>query len=129
MVMASKNQKLAQRLFTALALILFTASYSWAILVNSMANSGAGTLRQAILDANANAGADTVTFDPVVFPAGSPATINLTSALPILTGRYDRRDRRGRKTQRNGVAHRQYRASDTGEQHHHSRTGHRAHAQ
>ncbi len=31
--------------------------------VTTAADSGAGSLRQAILDANANAGADTIAFD------------------------------------------------------------------
>ncbi|MBX3064080.1 MAG: hypothetical protein KF726_13970, partial [Anaerolineae bacterium] len=41
-------------------------------------DSGAGSLRQAILDANANAGADTI-----VFQAGLTGTITLTSRLNI----------------------------------------------
>ena len=37
------------------------------ILVTSVEDSGAGSLRQAILDAQAG---DTITFDPLVFPPG-----------------------------------------------------------
>ena len=47
--------------------------------VTNTNDSGAGSLRQAVLDANANAGADTITFDPSV-----TGTITLTSGqLPI----------------------------------------------
>jgi CSLREA domain-containing protein len=47
--------------------------------VTNIADSGAGSLRQAILDANLNAGSDTITFNV----AGSAVqTIDLQSALP-----------------------------------------------
>jgi hypothetical protein len=48
--------------------------------VTSNADSGAGSLRQAILAANASAGADTINFS-----LGGPATIQLASALPEIT--------------------------------------------
>ena len=48
--------------------------------VTNLSDSGAGSLRQAITDANANAGADTITF-----ANGLTGTITLTSALPNLT--------------------------------------------
>ncbi|MBC8422446.1 MAG: right-handed parallel beta-helix repeat-containing protein, partial [Chloroflexi bacterium] len=52
------------------------------LIVTSTADSGPGTLRQALLDAG---NGDTITFDPAVFPPGSPATIALTSGqLPDL---------------------------------------------
>ncbi|MFZ4289021.1 cadherin domain-containing protein [Variovorax sp. HJSM1_2] len=51
--------------------------------VTSTADSGAGTLRQAISDANANAGADTIVFN--IAGAGLQ-TINLSTALPTITG-------------------------------------------
>jgi hypothetical protein len=51
------------------------------IVVNSVADDGAGTLRQAITAANADPAADTITFD---LGAGAH-TINLASALPDLT--------------------------------------------
>ena len=41
-------------------------------------DAGAGSLRQAILDANALAGADIINFDPAVF--STPQTISLTTA-------------------------------------------------
>ncbi|MGC3985226.1 MAG: DUF4347 domain-containing protein [Pseudorhodoferax sp.] len=51
--------------------------------VTSTADSGAGTLRQAIIDANANAGTDTINFNI----AGTGVhTITLNSALPNITG-------------------------------------------
>lgn len=50
--------------------------------VTTTADSGAGSLRQAITDANTNAGADTI-----VFAIGSGAqTINLVGGLPFLSG-------------------------------------------
>ena len=50
--------------------------------VTNLNNTGAGSLRQAITDANSNgAGADTVAFQ-----AGLTGTINLTSSLPSFTG-------------------------------------------
>lgn len=59
-------------------------------IVTSTADSGPGTLRQAMLDAQSG---DTITFDPAVFPPDKPATIyfetflkteDLNSALPSL---------------------------------------------
>ena len=50
--------------------------------VTNTNDSGAGSLRQAILDANANTGADTIVFNI----AGTGVhTINLTSALPTIS--------------------------------------------
>jgi len=49
--------------------------------VASPANSGPGTLRQALLDATLG---DTITFDPAVFPPGNPVTIVVRSVLPTL---------------------------------------------
>ena len=51
--------------------------------VTNTADSGAGSLRQAIIDANALAGADTITFN---IGGGGAQTINLTAALPTITG-------------------------------------------
>ncbi len=68
---------------TLLGLALFgntahAADYS----VTTTADSGAGSLRQAITDANANPGADTISFNI----AGSGVhTITLASALPNIT--------------------------------------------
>jgi len=61
--------------------------------VTSTANSGAGTLRQAITDANANAGLDTIRFLILVagntFEGLAPATyavIQVNTTLPTITG-------------------------------------------
>lgn len=53
-----------------------------AIIVTQLVDSGPGSLRQAILDANAN-GPGT---DDVLFSVSLPATINLSSRLPQPTG-------------------------------------------
>ncbi|MCM3872256.1 MAG: CSLREA domain-containing protein [Pyrinomonadaceae bacterium] len=50
------------------------------ILVTSTADSGAGTLRQAITDANSNASSDAINFQ-----AGLTGTITLSTALPDLS--------------------------------------------
>jgi parallel beta-helix repeat protein len=49
------------------------------MIVTSTADSGPGTLRQALLDAQSG---DTITFDPAVFPLDAPDTIYLTGGLP-----------------------------------------------
>ncbi|MDQ2999401.1 MAG: right-handed parallel beta-helix repeat-containing protein, partial [Chloroflexota bacterium] len=49
------------------------------IVVTSLADSGAGSLRAAIIDANASVGGDTITFT-------AAGTINLSTPLPALTG-------------------------------------------
>lgn len=54
------------------------------IIVVSPNDSGHGSLRQALLDAQSG---DTITFDPQVFPPNDPTTIALSSGLPrILQG-------------------------------------------
>ena len=50
--------------------------------VTSVADSGPGSLRQAILDANANTGADTIAFD---IPGTGVQTIQPQTALPEIT--------------------------------------------
>jgi hypothetical protein len=54
------------------------------IVVTKIADSGPGTLRQALLDAISG---DVITFDPYPsgFPPNAPATITLLSALPELS--------------------------------------------
>ncbi|HNP31448.1 MAG TPA: DUF4347 domain-containing protein, partial [Nitrospirales bacterium] len=51
--------------------------------VTNTNDSGANSFRQAILDANANAGSDTITFN---IAGAGPHTISLSSALPTITG-------------------------------------------
>jgi autotransporter-associated beta strand protein len=48
--------------------------------VHNTADSGPGSLRQAVIDVNANVGADTIQIDPAL----SGGTINLLSSLPTL---------------------------------------------
>ncbi len=50
--------------------------------VTNTNDSGAGSLRQMILDANANAGADTITFD---IPGSGVHTISPLTPLPVIT--------------------------------------------
>lgn len=77
------------RLFV-LASALFAAGFAQAasFKVTSPADSGAGSLRQAITDANANPGFDGIRFaiDPVASGAG-PWTIALRSPLPPIKDR------------------------------------------
>jgi hypothetical protein len=49
--------------------------------VSNLNDSGAGSLRQAIIDSNTNPGADTIDFQ-----AGLSGTIPLASELPLITG-------------------------------------------
>jgi hypothetical protein len=72
-----------------LILVLTSASVSWAqIIVTTLADSGPGSLRQAIIDANGDGVATTIIFDPAVFPPppAAPGVILLQSPLPNLTG-------------------------------------------
>ncbi|MCI0682029.1 MAG: LamG domain-containing protein, partial [Gemmataceae bacterium] len=52
-------------------------------IVTNTNDSGAGSLRNAIVLANANAGADTISFN---IPGAGPHTISLQSGLPDITG-------------------------------------------
>ncbi|HEU5101811.1 MAG TPA: right-handed parallel beta-helix repeat-containing protein, partial [Roseiflexaceae bacterium] len=78
---------LAFRRLCLLALLALLAAFAplagpaqaASFVVTSFLDSGAGTLRQAIIDANASAGPDTITFS-------AAGTINLNSPLPALTG-------------------------------------------
>lgn len=61
--------------------ILVSVTYT----VTSVLDSGPGTLRQALLNAETG---DTVTFDPTVFSPTNPVTITLESPLPLITQGY-----------------------------------------
>ena len=56
-------------------------SLSTTFTVTSTNNAGVGSLRRAILDANANPGADTIDFNL----SGCPCVISLTTGLPTIT--------------------------------------------
>lgn len=75
-VVRSRNFRIA--LVASLMAMLLCAQAS-AFTVTSSADSGAGTFRQAILDANTSSGADTIYFDAAV------TSIALSSALPTVT--------------------------------------------
>src|SRR5262245_39987759 len=68
-------------LAAALALAASTAGAATFAVTNT-ADSGAGSLRQAILDANGSPGADTISF---AIPGAGVHTIVLGSALPMVT--------------------------------------------
>jgi hypothetical protein len=52
------------------------------LVVTNTSDSGTGSLRQAIIDANTVAGTDTITFN---IPGAGPHTIQLLSALPVIS--------------------------------------------
>src|SRR4030065_334016 len=52
------------------------------LLVTSTADSGPGTLRQVMQDAQPH---DTITFDSAIFPPNAPVTISLSTGLPELS--------------------------------------------
>jgi hypothetical protein len=68
---------------TAAAFLLVAAPVA-AIEVSNLNDAGPGSLRQAVIDANTNAGPDLITFDP--FLSG---TINLTSGEIAITDSVD----------------------------------------
>jgi IPT/TIG domain/S-layer homology domain len=70
---------LASSLFALLAGRLGASTYT----VTTTADSGAGSLRQAILDANANPGADSIAF---AIPGSGVHTISPMTVLPTITG-------------------------------------------
>jgi len=71
------------RLFVLLLLALaIPASAQTTFTVTTTADDGAGSLRQAIVDANANAGADVIAFN---IAGAGPHTISPASRLPEIT--------------------------------------------
>jgi hypothetical protein len=78
-----------KRVIAALCLALGTASTTRAqgqFTVTNTKDAGEGSLRQAILNANAHPGPDTIRFDSVTGPFATPQTIALESELPNITG-------------------------------------------
>ncbi len=55
------------------------------VVVTNTADSGPGTLRQALLDVQRG---DTIIFDPAVFSPANPAVIRLGSGLPAISAGY-----------------------------------------
>ena len=53
------------------------------------------SLRGAMTNAAGSGGGDLITFDPVVFPSGAPATITLSAILPLFSGGGDTIDGSG----------------------------------
>jgi fibronectin-binding autotransporter adhesin len=93
-----RRLKFGNLIFIGLLMILASASPSWAqIVVTTLADTGPGSLRAAIASANGNAGADVITFDPVIFPPppAAPGVILLQSPLPNLNGTGDTIDGTG----------------------------------
>ncbi len=75
--------KLFRNFLTIAALILAiaaTGATAATFTVTNTANTGAGSLRQAVLDSNAAAGSDTIVFDASF---NSPQTITLASVITI----------------------------------------------
>ncbi|MFN2509424.1 MAG: hypothetical protein ABR589_11705, partial [Chthoniobacterales bacterium] len=72
---------LAREWLAASAFIALAAPVA-ALTVTNTNDTGNGSLRQAITDANATAALDTITFD---IPGAGVHTINLLSALPTVT--------------------------------------------
>ena len=68
--------------FAAFALFVSGRLAAMTYTVVNTSDSGAGSLRQAILDANANAGADTINFN---ITGSGVHTITPLTALPVLT--------------------------------------------
>jgi hypothetical protein len=56
-----------------------------AFAVTNTNDAGAGSLRQAIMDANVNAGHDAISFSAVAFPEAAPGVITPVTALPPMT--------------------------------------------
>ena len=68
--------------FILIFLALFSTSHAGEYEVTTTGDNGAGSLRQAISDANASAGTDTITF---AIPGTGPFAIQPTSQLPVIT--------------------------------------------
>jgi len=74
--------KILQAVLLAFAVSGSTGAAAATFTVTSTADTGAGSLRQAILDANANVGADVIVF---AIPATGVQTLSPASALPEIT--------------------------------------------
>jgi len=81
-------------------LVVMGSLPAWAVVVTTTADSGAGSLREAIMTANGDGVATPITFDPAVFPG----TITLATQLPPLTDPGDTIDGSGNKVTLDGSA-------------------------
>ena len=72
---------LKRRLLAAVLFGLVASAGAATFTVTNISDSGAGTIRQAISDANNNSGADDIDFNLV---GTAPFTINLTAGLPAI---------------------------------------------
>lgn len=92
MKLQPKRLKPSKLIFISLlGSVLASASLSWAqLVVTTLADNGPGSLRQAILDANASPAADVITFVP-----GLAGLILLQTPLPSLNGTGDTIDGTG----------------------------------
>jgi ribosomal protein L35AE/L33A len=77
-------RRVALRAIVALTLACFVALTAEAatFTVTNTSDSGAGSLRQAILDANANAGTDQISFN---IPGGGVRTVSPLTQLPVIS--------------------------------------------
>lgn len=73
-----------RRFLSSAALIALAAAPAAGIEVSNLADAGAGSLRQAVLDANANPGPDLITFQPLL-----TGTIDLTTGEIAITDSVD----------------------------------------
>lgn len=81
--MYTQNPQTMKTLLLPLVVLIFsTTVQATTFVVNSLADNGIGTLRQAILDANANPGPDLITFN--INNSTSYQTITLNQSLPII---------------------------------------------
>jgi hypothetical protein len=71
-------------LLLGLALTVFSPARAATFVVSNTNDNGTGSLRQAIIDANASAGADIITFN--ILTGIEPYVINLLVPLPASTG-------------------------------------------
>jgi flagellar hook assembly protein FlgD len=79
---AGRNAVVSALLWVILLVLYASPVGSATFMVTNSHDSGAGSLRQAILDANATNGLDSIFFD---IPEGVPITIQPLTVLPLIT--------------------------------------------
>lgn len=77
-----RNKSIIQNYLFLLLILFSPSSYAATYTVSNTNDAGAGSFRQAILNANSNAGADVIEFN---IAAAGVQTIALTSLLPTIT--------------------------------------------